>query len=106
MPTRQEVKSYFKSITSQGDIHNCHRCGRLMNYEKIVIRKKNKITKKWQAKEILKKLKVPLTSHKWHDFKLCDTCFEDKENKVICHKVDLEHLELLNLTYAYIHKQL
>ena len=98
MPTRLEVTNYFRSIPHpNAKVRNCQRCGRLMNYERV--------TKEGEARLVkLSKIKqMPL--FKWHKFKLCESCFQDKEAKAPA-TVDLEHLEQLNLTYRYLHKQL
>lgn len=101
MPNRTEVINYFRSIIHQDKrVKVCHRCGRLMNYERVIVRKDKK------QSETLRRLKVPLKLLKWHKFKLCESCFEDKENNVPCPIVDLEHVEEFNLTYRYLHKQL
>ena len=97
MPNSIEVRDYFRSLIHPDErVKVCHRCGRLLNYEGI---HKN-------GKHLLKRLKMPLNSFKWHKFKLCEDCFEDKQNHKICRKVDLEHLEVFNLTHNYIHKKI
>ena len=102
MPEKKEVRDYFKSLIHPNEkVKTCHRCGRLTNYERVIIKKKGK-----KPVVTLQKLKIPIKLLKWHKFKICESCYEDKQEHIIAPKVDLEHAELFNLTYAYIHKQL